>query len=126
MPEVAEWRFPRGGGVQVYSLHDRAGSGNFTLAVTALDEQIALLDNLNIDLSQRPSSDKVRTVMEEFARALSQFADESTRELWKQYHGKSFRILGDYSSWSSSIDLSDFVPGLSRPGSVFGKAARKA
>ena len=28
MAEVAEWRFPRGGGLQVYSLPERAGSGS--------------------------------------------------------------------------------------------------
>ena len=28
MPEVAEWRFPRGGGLQVYRLPVRAGSGS--------------------------------------------------------------------------------------------------
>jgi catechol 2,3-dioxygenase-like lactoylglutathione lyase family enzyme len=61
--EVAEWGFPRGGGLQVYRLPERAGSGSFTLAVTALEEQIAHLDSLNIDTSQRPSSNKVRTVM---------------------------------------------------------------
>jgi predicted enzyme related to lactoylglutathione lyase len=63
MPEVAEWRFPRGGGLQVYRLPARAGSGSFTLAVAGLEEQIAHLDSLNIDTSQRPSDDKVRTVM---------------------------------------------------------------
>ena len=35
----------------------------FTLAVAGLEEQIAHLDSLNIDTSQRPSDDKVRTVM---------------------------------------------------------------
>jgi hypothetical protein len=63
MADVAEWRLPRGGGLQVYRLAERAGSGSFTLAVTALDEQIAHLDSLNIDTSQRPSGDKVKTVM---------------------------------------------------------------
>src|ERR1700675_2133259 len=31
MPEVAEWGFERGGGLQVYQLPERAGSGSFTL-----------------------------------------------------------------------------------------------
>jgi catechol 2,3-dioxygenase-like lactoylglutathione lyase family enzyme len=63
MAEVAEWRFPRGGGLQVYRLPERAGSGSFTLAVTALEEQIAHLDRLGIDTSQRTSSERVKTVM---------------------------------------------------------------
>jgi hypothetical protein len=36
-------------GLQVYRLPERAGSGSFTLAVTALEEQIALLDRLDIE-----------------------------------------------------------------------------
>ena len=63
MAEVAEWRFPRGGGLQVYKLPERAGSGSVTLAVTAIEEQIARLDHLNIDTSHRTSNDKVKTVM---------------------------------------------------------------
>jgi predicted enzyme related to lactoylglutathione lyase len=63
MAEVAEWRFPRGGGLQVYKLPERAGSGSVTLAVTAIEEQIAHLDHLNIDTSHRTSNDKVKTVM---------------------------------------------------------------
>ena len=63
MTEVAEWRFPRGGGLQVYKLPERAGSGSVTVAVTAIEEQIAHLDHLNIDTSHRTSNDKVKTVM---------------------------------------------------------------
>ena len=37
MPEVAEWKFPRGGWLQVYQLPERAGAGSCTLAVAALD-----------------------------------------------------------------------------------------
>lgn len=63
MPEVAEWSFERGGGLQVYQLPERAGSGSFTLAVSNLKELIAHLDYLSIDTRQRTSSDKVKTVM---------------------------------------------------------------
>jgi hypothetical protein len=34
MPEVAEWKFDRGGWLQVYQLPERAGSGSCTLAVS--------------------------------------------------------------------------------------------
>lgn len=36
MPEVAEWKFPRGGWLQVYQLPERAGHGSCTLAEVAL------------------------------------------------------------------------------------------
>ena len=63
MPEVAEWRFERGGWLQVYQLPERAGSGSFTLAVSSVDEQVAQLTKLGIDTSDRSSSDKVKTLM---------------------------------------------------------------
>ncbi len=42
LPKVAEWRFPAGG-LQVYELPERAGHGSFTVAVTDIDEQVAVL-----------------------------------------------------------------------------------
>jgi hypothetical protein len=63
MPEVAEWGFERGGGLQVYQLPERAGSGSFTLVVTSIEDQIARLDRLGIDTANRTSGDRVKTVM---------------------------------------------------------------
>ena len=63
MPEVAEWRFRRGGWLQVYQLPERAGGGSFTLAVTDLDEVTARVGRLGIDTSRRTSNDQVRTLM---------------------------------------------------------------
>ena len=63
MPEVAEWKFERGGWLQVYRLPERAGGGSVTLAVTGIDEQAARLKALGIDTGQRSSSDKVKTLM---------------------------------------------------------------
>ena len=63
MAEVAEWGFERGGWLQVYQLPERAGSGSFTLAVSNVDEEVARLKQLNIDTSQRTSSEKVKTLM---------------------------------------------------------------
>ena len=63
MPEVAEWKFERGGWLQVYQLPDRAGACSFTLAVSHIDEQVADLARLGIDTSQRTSGDKVKTLM---------------------------------------------------------------
>jgi predicted enzyme related to lactoylglutathione lyase len=63
MPEVGEWHFLRGGGLQVYELAERAGEGSVTLAVNDLEPEIEYLQKLGIDTSHTTSSDKVRTVM---------------------------------------------------------------
>ena len=63
MPEVAEWKFEHGGGLQVYQLPERAGAGSVTLAVSRLSSTIAHLDKCGVDTRQRTSGDKVRTVM---------------------------------------------------------------
>ena len=63
MPEVAEWKFERGGWLQVYKLPARSGSGSVTLAVSSIDDQVAQLNKLGIDTRQRSSTDKVKTVM---------------------------------------------------------------
>jgi predicted enzyme related to lactoylglutathione lyase len=63
MPEVAEWKFGRGGWLQVYQLPERAGGGSCTLAVSNIDELVAHLESLGIDTSQRASGEKVKTVM---------------------------------------------------------------
>lgn len=63
MPEVAEWKFPRGGWLQVYQLPERAGSGSCTLAVSNIEELIAHVEKLGIDASQRNSGAQVKTLM---------------------------------------------------------------
>jgi predicted enzyme related to lactoylglutathione lyase len=63
MPEVAEWKFDRGGWLQIYQLPERAGSGSFTLVVEGLENEIAWVEKLGIDTRQRTSDDKVKTLM---------------------------------------------------------------
>jgi hypothetical protein len=63
MPELMEWKFPRGGGLQVYQLPERAGHGSFTLAVSNIEQQIRKLDEMGLDTSERSSSSAVKTVM---------------------------------------------------------------
>jgi predicted enzyme related to lactoylglutathione lyase len=63
MPEVAEWKFPRGGWLQVYQLPERAGSGSCTLAVSDIEEVVAHVERLGIDASQRSSGAQLRTLM---------------------------------------------------------------
>jgi len=63
MPEVAEWKFPRGGWLQVYRVPERAGNGSVTLEVSNIDEVVAHVEKLGIDTSQRSSGPKVKTLM---------------------------------------------------------------
>lgn len=62
MAQLAEWRFPRGGWLQVYELPERAGKGSITLAVTDLEGIAAHLKTLGIETSQRTSSAQVNTL----------------------------------------------------------------
>ncbi len=63
MPEVAEWKFARGGWLQVYQLPERAGAGSCTLAVTDIAGLTTHLQSLGIDTSNATSGEKVKTVM---------------------------------------------------------------
>ena len=63
MPEVAEWKFERGGWLQVYELPERAGQGSCTLAVQDIERVIERLTALGIDTSERTTGEKVKTVM---------------------------------------------------------------
>lgn len=63
MPEVVEWVFPNGGGLQVYQLPERAGQGSFTLVVEDIESEVRRLQALGIDASQRSSSERVKTVI---------------------------------------------------------------
>jgi predicted enzyme related to lactoylglutathione lyase len=63
MPEVAEWKFERGGWLQVYQLPERAGAGSFTLAVSDIEEVVAHAQKLGIDTSNRSSGAMVKTLM---------------------------------------------------------------
>ncbi|HVQ36009.1 MAG TPA: VOC family protein [Pyrinomonadaceae bacterium] len=63
MPEVAEWKFSRGGWLQVYQLPERAGSGSCTLAVSSIEEMVAHVEELGVDASERSSGAQVKTLM---------------------------------------------------------------
>ena len=63
MPEVVEWTFAGGGGLQVYALAQRAGHGSCTLTVEDIEAIVRTLEALGIDTSQRTSSSRVITVM---------------------------------------------------------------
>lgn len=63
MAEVAEWKFERGGWLQVYENAERAGAGSCTLAVSNLDGQIADLEKKGIEAGRPMVSDKAKVVM---------------------------------------------------------------
>ena len=63
MPDVAEWKFLGGGWLQVYQNQERAGTGSVTLAVSDLDQQIALLQTHGIEAGAPMKSQKVNVVM---------------------------------------------------------------
>lgn len=63
MPELAEWKFERGGWLQVYQLKERAGAGSVTLAVSSLEDQMTSLREAGIDPGTPMMSAKVKVVM---------------------------------------------------------------
>lgn len=63
MPEVAEWKFERGGWLQVYQEPARAGGGSCTLAVVDIAGLTTHLQSLGIDTSDSNSGETVKTVM---------------------------------------------------------------
>lgn len=63
MPEVAEWKFERGGWLQVYENRPRAGQGSVTLAVEDLDQEIERMEQLGLDAGQPMVSKTVKVVM---------------------------------------------------------------
>jgi hypothetical protein len=63
MPEVVEWKFKRGGWLEVYQLPERAGAGSCTLAASDIDEVIERAPGLGIDTGQTTAGPKVKTLM---------------------------------------------------------------
>ena len=63
MAEVAEWKFERGGWLQIYQQPDRAGGCSCTLAVTDIAGLTTHLQTLGLDTSNSSSGEKVKTVM---------------------------------------------------------------
>ena len=63
MAELGEWKFERGGWLQVYQGAERAGSGSVTLTVTSLEEQISVIRDAGMDPGEPIISAKVKVVM---------------------------------------------------------------
>jgi hypothetical protein len=63
MKEVGEFRFERGGSLQVFEDSRRAGASSVTLAVTDLDEQLDDLKKKGIPTDQVNRTDQVSTAI---------------------------------------------------------------
>jgi predicted enzyme related to lactoylglutathione lyase len=63
MSELAEWKFERGGWLQLYQNAERAGSGSLTLSVNDLDEQVSHLRKRGVRAGQQIISEKAKVVM---------------------------------------------------------------
>lgn len=63
MAELGEWKFERGGWLQVYQDAERAGSGSVTLAVTSLEEQISAIRDAGTDPGEPIIGEKVKVIM---------------------------------------------------------------
>lgn len=64
METVAEWRFPNGGGLQVYVGPERAGRGSCTLVVADVDHVVAHLHDTGVAPDATAvHHDRVDTVM---------------------------------------------------------------
>lgn len=63
MAELAEWKFERGGWLQIYQNAERAGLGSVTLAVSSLDEQVSDLEKAGLGVGPPMISEKVKVVM---------------------------------------------------------------
>jgi predicted enzyme related to lactoylglutathione lyase len=63
MPELAEWQFPIGGGLQVYALPERAGSCSCTLLVSDIDAEAARLKKQGVATGAQTSGMQVKVFM---------------------------------------------------------------
>jgi predicted enzyme related to lactoylglutathione lyase len=63
MPEVAEWKFERGGWLQVFHDEQRAGASSLTLSVDDLDSTLATLQRNGVSVGEKTNSKSVRTAL---------------------------------------------------------------
>ena len=64
MPEIVEWQFKGGGGLQVYLLPERAGQCSCTLIVADIDEIAKQLNDSGLAPGAEPArNDAVDTIM---------------------------------------------------------------
>jgi hypothetical protein len=60
MDGLAEWRFAKGGWLQVFQDRDRTGFSSVTLAVTSLDDQLVELKKIGIPVGRTITSETTK------------------------------------------------------------------
>ena len=63
MLKLAEWRFPVGGGLQIYALPERAGSCSCTLVVSDFGSEAARLGKLGVATGAHASDTQAKVFM---------------------------------------------------------------
>jgi catechol 2,3-dioxygenase-like lactoylglutathione lyase family enzyme len=63
MPEVAEWKFPRGGWLQLFQDADRAGACSVTLTLPDMDHELGKLAGTGITVEMQNHSPRVNTAI---------------------------------------------------------------
>jgi predicted enzyme related to lactoylglutathione lyase len=63
MPEVAEWKFDKGGWIQVFADANRRGRSSVTLVVDDMDAQLHSLKEKKIDIGATSSGETVKTAI---------------------------------------------------------------
>jgi hypothetical protein len=63
MPELAEWKFPNGGWVQVYRLAEGAGGCSCTFVLDDLDQMVTHLKELGIETGEQMKSEQMKVIM---------------------------------------------------------------
>ena len=63
IPELAEWKFPSGGCLQVYALPERAGSCSCTLVVSDIDSEATRLGKLGVATGAQASGTHTKVFM---------------------------------------------------------------
>lgn len=63
MPQVAEWRLPRGGCLQVFADAHRAGKSSVTLVVADIDAEVERLEGLSVAIGKRTATAAVKTAI---------------------------------------------------------------
>jgi hypothetical protein len=63
MPEVAEWKFPAGGWIQLFEDGARAGHSSLTLAVSGLHDHVRALRSKGVPVGDPFGSKRVKVAM---------------------------------------------------------------
>lgn len=63
VPKLVEWQFEEGGWLQLFEDANRAGSSSVTFFEDSLDERVAQLKRLEIEIGQTSDTDRFKTAI---------------------------------------------------------------